>query len=67
MVWENGNVYEGNYKKDRKQGMGHYIKFSDNTSYFGEFSNDSKNGQGAEYYSNGTHYIGHFKNWKPHG
>lgn len=47
MVWENGNVYEGVYVDDKKDGEGFFIKFSDNTSYFGTFENDAKNGYGV--------------------
>ena len=44
MVWENGNVYEGDYVNDRKHGKGCFIKFSDNSSYFGSFKRDQKCG-----------------------
>ncbi|KAL4449316.1 hypothetical protein ABPG74_015698 [Tetrahymena malaccensis] len=67
MVWENGNVYQGEYVNDCKQGQGFFIKYSDNTTYFGSFEQDAKNGLGIEYYPNNTQYVGEFKNWKTHG
>lgn len=67
MVWENGNVYEGRYLRDKKDGKGCFVKFEDNTSYFGDFKDDAKTGEGVEYYPNATHYRGSFKDWNSHG
>jgi hypothetical protein len=68
MEYENGDIYEGQFLNDKRQGKGKYIYLSkgDSQLYYGEFKEDSMAGEGKLIFSNGDVYIGMFKNNKMH-
>ena len=64
--FNNGDIYEGNYKNNKKEGKGiYYFNFGDN--YEGDYKNDERDGKGIYYYNNGDRYEGDFKNGKFEG
>ena len=64
--FNNGDMYEGNYKDNKKEGKGiYYFNFGDN--YEGDYKNDERDGKGIYYYNNGDRYEGDFKNGKFEG
>ncbi len=71
---DNGMIYDGNFINGRREGNG--IQFSQETreSYSGEWKDDEKSGLGQcglkvgeEKYSDGSYYIGSFRNGKKNG
>ena len=64
MTYTNGDVYEGEWKDDKRCGMGELYRkkiVGTSYSYKGEWSNDKLNGHGT-YTDNYTTYEGEFKN-----
>ena len=45
LTWPNGDIYEGEYKDDNRNGFGIY-KYSNGNRYEGEFKNDKQHGKG---------------------
>jgi hypothetical protein len=62
-----GNIYEGNFLDGCASGYGIYLK-EDGTKYMGYWKNDLQEGEGTEYYSDGSaSYTGEFKNGEKNG
>lgn len=60
----NGNVYEGKWRNDKKNGLGKYYFFAMDEYYEGEFQNNMKHGFGKYTFSNGDIYEGNFRDNK---
>lgn len=61
LVLENGDIYEGYWKKGVKSGHGIYI-YADGMKYNGNWENDRMNGIGSLMLPDGSFYYGEFKN-----
>ena len=61
MKYKGGNEYNGDWKKDKKEGKGAFI-YKSGSKYEGSFKNNVKDGNGVFYYKNGDKYQGEFKN-----
>ena len=59
--YENGDIYEGEWKKCRKDGRGRMIWNSGNV-YEGEWAKNEMEGSGRMMYKNGDSYEGNWKN-----
>ena len=59
-------TYEGDWKKDQKNGKGEIV-YKDGTKYKGDFSNNKFNGDGEMNWIDGTYYKGQFLNNTLHG
>ena len=55
----NGNIYDGEWKKDKREGKGTMI-FNNGDKYEGDFKNGQAEGKGINYYQNGDRYEGDF-------
>lgn len=60
-------IYQGMFKKGKKEGFGTLIYLKLNCKYKGEFSNGIINGKGMYIWSNGNRYDGEWKNSLRHG
>lgn len=58
-IWEEGEIYEGEFKNSVKEGIGLY-RWADGTSYIGEFKKNKVSGFGKISFSNGNTYEGEF-------
>ena len=74
MVYSNGAKYEGEWRKDKKNGKGvftssHYYNCKNRVGmkYEGEFKDDKFEGYGVTNYTNGDKYEGEWKNNKQYG
>lgn len=56
-VYSNGDVYEGEYVKGKRQGHGVYT-FTDGESYEGDWYDDHQHGRGIYCFANGNKYEG---------
>lgn len=68
-IQEEGDVYvyyEGNFKNDKKNGFGRWIK-STSSFYEGNFQDDEFEGEGRYVKRDFNEYKGTFKNSLPHG
>ena len=45
-IWKNGNVYEGEYQKNKRSVYGTF-KYKDGSEYTGHWKDDKKHGQGV--------------------
>jgi len=61
MIYNNGDIYEGNWKNNKKDGIGIY-KNKNGEIYLGEYKEDKKNGYGKIIYLSGYVYDGKWKN-----
>ena len=61
-----GNVFEGNYENDLRNGNGKYT-WSDGSVYEGNWENDYQNGYGKYTWSNGHVYEGNYENGARNG
>jgi hypothetical protein len=59
--YDNGGVYQGNFKNGLENGSGTLI-FASGAKYIGEFYNGKKNGKGIYYYTSGEIQDGDFVN-----
>ena len=59
-IWEEGEMYEGEFKNSVKEGIGLY-RWADGTSYIGEFKKNKITGFGKMNFANGNSYEGEFK------
>src|SRR4051812_11210314 len=59
LVAENGDIYEGEFRRGTFHGKGKYI-FNLGSYYEGEFVDGKKEGYGIEVYVNGSRYEGEF-------
>lgn len=62
--WNNGEVYEGNWKQGEKSGNGTWKSQTD--SYSGEWASNRQEGFGVHQHLNSV-YEGYFKNFLKHG
>lgn len=58
-VWEEGEMYEGEFKNSAKEGIGVY-RWADGTSYMGHFQKNKITGIGKMNFANGNSYEGEF-------
>ena len=63
---KNGDIYDGEWKKDKKEGRGTYI-YEDGDVYEGEWKNDCFEGRGIFYHVSGSVYDGYFSDDQRHG
>lgn len=64
-TFSNGELYEGEVKKGKREGVGRYY-FSENTYYDGQWRGDKKHGEGTFVCgSKGWRYIGEWENDNP--
>ena len=49
----NGNVYEGEWARDRKHGMGKYTNYSTDEVYIGMWNEGQRHGKGKAIYAYG--------------
>ena len=61
-----GTIYEGNWKEDKKNGIG-IEKVFDGSLYEGEFKNGKKNGLGVYYWKDNSYYFGEWVDNRCHG
>ena len=66
MKYKNGDVYEGNWKDDKRDGTG-TITYKNGDKYEGEWKNDGKVGTGIMKYNNGDIYEGKWENGQING
>ena len=59
-IWEEGEMYEGEFKNNIKDGIGLY-RWADGTTYMGEFQNNKIDGYGRMQFANGNAYEGKFQ------
>ncbi len=64
--WENGDTYEGYWKKNKRTGQGKYI-WATGETYTGEFKDDKRNGQGINTWADGDKYSGEWLDDMKHG
>lgn len=64
--YENGNIYEGEFKDSKPHGQGK-MTYSSGAIYEGEFKNGKPNGQGKLTFTTGDFYEGSFENGMPNG
>ena len=65
-VWDNENVYHGDFKNGKRTGRGSYL-FSNGDRYVGEFADGKFHGQGKYTYADGDVYDGLWNNGKMAG
>ena len=63
---DNKLIFDGNYYKNKKFGLGKFI-VKDKEYYEGEFYDDKMEGKGSYHYENGDVWEGNFKNNKKNG
>ena len=66
LVMNSGDVYEGNWKNNKRHGQGKYT-YSNGEWYSGNWVNGVSQGKGEFHYKNGNVYRGNFSNGKPDG
>ena len=64
--FEENSYYEGEFKDDKKNGIGKYYK-NNKLEYEGEFKDDKYDGEGIICYPNGSYYKGEFAQGKRNG
>jgi len=60
-IWDDFNIYVGEFKHGQKHGKGCYY-YNNNNRYDGEWKKDVKEGHGVLTYIDGGKYVGDFKN-----
>jgi hypothetical protein len=58
-IWEEGEMYEGEFKNNVKDGIGLY-RWADGTTYMGQFQKGKITGYGKMQFANGNVYEGQF-------
>lgn len=64
--YENGAIYEGEWRDGRKHGRGIY-RTPDGEYYDGEWADDKRHGQGTYMFVSGTKYVGAWERGARHG
>ena len=62
LKYNNGDIYGGEFKCNRKYGKWSYINKKKGTRFEGEWVNDLKYGKGTIYYKDGSKLEGNWKN-----
>jgi hypothetical protein len=65
-TYADGNIYEGEWKDDKRNGRGKYTKVNGNV-YEGEWKDDKRSGRGKYTKANGKIYEGEWKDDKRNG
>jgi len=65
-VYENGDSYDGEFKRNRKHGTGTYY-YANGDKYSGKWKANRKHGRGIYTYADGSKYKGDFSNDKKSG
>ena len=65
-IWEEGEMYEGEFKNNSKEGLGLY-RWADGTTYMGQFQKNKICGFGRMQFANGNSYEGEFYEGFIHG
>jgi len=65
--WSEGTYFVGYWEKGVKIKFGRYYYKNNNLFFEGEFNNGVKNGNGTQFYNDGSKYKGNFTNDKRHG
>jgi hypothetical protein len=58
MIWQTGEVYEGNWSRDKRSGLGTLLWNGLGDKYVGEFSEDNLHGRGQLHRSDGSVWKG---------
>jgi hypothetical protein len=66
-TWENGDVYDGDWKNNKMDGLGTFYYKKSGNEYDGDWKNNKKHGFGTYYWNDGDKYVGDFLNDKKHG
>jgi serine/threonine protein kinase len=66
LVMTSGDVYDGNWKNNKRHGQGKY-SYANGEWYSGNWTNGVRQGQGEFHYKTGNVYRGNFSNGKPEG
>lgn len=66
MIYNSGEVYNGQWKQGKPHGTGRLI-LSNGEVYSGEFDSGTRSGMGHMTYSNGDTYFGHWQEGNRHG
>ncbi|MCB9201736.1 MAG: hypothetical protein H6604_01625 [Flavobacteriales bacterium] len=66
-TYSNGDVYEGNWVENKKQGFGKYTSASTGDVYEGNWVDDIRSGQGKLTWKDGKTFVGNFENNMPKG
>ena len=66
MHYNDGDYYNGNFEKDKRNGIGE-MHYNNHDYYNGSYIDDKKEGRGKYYYNDSDYYDGEFKDDKRHG
>ena len=66
LLRDNGNSYEGEWKKDKRDGLG-IARYSSGDVYDGQWQRGKRQGHGVMYIDAGDTYIGSWDNGLKHG
>ena len=66
MIYDNKDIYSGQWKNGKKDGLGTYIFKQTGMKYVGTFKSGQMI-QGKWLYPNGTYFMGNFDNNQPKG
>lgn len=66
MEYPDGDVYEGDFQRGRRHGIGTYFKAESSTRYEGQWEDDAMHGEGVFYYAL-EKYVGQWQNNERHG
>lgn len=66
MEYDNGRVYEGEWKEDLRNGSG-YELYANGNNYLGEFKSGKADGRGVYNWANGEFYNGDWVQGQKHG
>lgn len=64
--WNNGSIYDGEYRNDLRHGHGRFM-WANGESYTGDYRNDERTGKGIYLWPDGSRYEGDFLSGMRHG
>lgn len=67
MIYENGDVFTGQFVDGMKSGQGSLVLASGKGTYVGEFEDDEMHGNGCFTMEDGSEYFGEFRDGVQHG